>query len=107
MNPEMPLPLLLSVVFSFRNEQDVLPELLRRVRTVMADGKAKGLLKDYELIFVNDASTDGSFELLLGEAQGYKDIKVLNMSRTFGVAPCVMAGFAHAKGDAVVYMDAD
>ena len=53
------------------------------------------------------ASSDNSLALLLELAAGHKDICIVNMSRTFGVAPCVMAGLAYAKGDAVVYMDAD
>ena len=94
--------MLLSVVLSFRNEQEVLDELIRRLRQTLdpLDG-------DYELIFVNDASTDGSLELLLKYNQKDRKIKVINMSRRFGCAPCVMAGLRHAKGDAVMYMDSD
>lgn len=97
----------LSVVFSFRNESDVLPELIKRTRIVSTELKNNKLISDWELIFVNDASTDGSLELLLNFAQGQNDIKIINMSRDFGVSPCVMAGLAHTKGDAVVYMDCD
>ena len=93
---------LLSVVFSFRNEAQVLPELIRRVREVMAAGGA-----DYELIFVNDDSTDQSFGVLQAERKQDSRIKIVNMSRRFGVAPCVLAGMEHTKGDAVVYMDTD
>jgi dolichol-phosphate mannosyltransferase len=100
-------PVSLSIVFSFRNEADVLIELVRRTRAVMNQAIAKQLIKDYQMIFVNDASSDNSLALLLELAEGFKDIYIINMSRTFGVAPCVMAGLAHAKGDAVVYMDAD
>jgi polyisoprenyl-phosphate glycosyltransferase len=93
---------LLSVVLSFRNEAEVIPELIDRLAKAI-DGA--GL--DYELVFVNDASTDGSLALLEERHRRDPRIKVLNMSRRFGVAPCVMAGFAHARGDAVVYMDTD
>ena len=62
---------------------------------------------DYELIFVNDASTDRSLDLLLGERERNPRVKVLNLSRRFGVAEGVLAGMAAAGGDAVVYMDAD
>jgi dolichol-phosphate mannosyltransferase len=94
--------MLLSVVFSFRNEEDVLPELVRRLRATLTP-----LDLSYELVFVNDASTDGSLELLLKLHEDDPRIKVINMSRRFGVAPCVIAGLKHASGDAVVYMDAD
>ena len=97
----------LSVVFSFRNEQEVLAELIRRCRKVLDGECAKGVLTDYELVFVNDDSTDRSLEILHEHAVGRRDIKIINMSRNFGVAPCTMAGLEHARGDAVVYMDAD
>jgi dolichol-phosphate mannosyltransferase len=97
----------LSIIFSFRNEQDVLPVLIERVRAVLKDQNAQGHIRGWELIFVNDASTDGSLAVLLSAAQGHGDIKIINMSRNFGVAPCVMAGLAHSKGDLIVYMDAD
>ena len=101
------IPGFLSVVFSFRNEEEVIPELISRLRKVLGTEKNKSLVKDYELIFVNDASTDHSLEILLAEAQNQKDVKIINMSRIFGVSPCVMAGMQYARGDAVIYMDAD
>ena len=93
-------PVFLSIVFSFRNEDDILEELVRRVRAVMSEASRKKLVKGHQMVFVNDASSDGSLPLLLKLAAGQKDICILNMSRTFGVAPCVMAGFAYAQGDA-------
>ncbi|MFH1771963.1 MAG: glycosyltransferase family 2 protein [Candidatus Omnitrophota bacterium] len=94
---------LVSVVLSFRNEEDNIPELIARLQKVF---KELDPLR-YELIFVNDASTDGSLELLLKHRDEDNNIKIINMSRRFGVAPCVKAGFRYAKGDAVVYMDTD
>ncbi len=97
----------LSIIFSFRNEEDVLPELVRRTRDVMHKLQQSGILKNYELIFVNDASNDNSLTILHNLALGTTDIKIITMSRTFGVAPCVMAGLKYASGDAMIYMDAD
>jgi dolichol-phosphate mannosyltransferase len=93
---------LISVVFSFRNEADVLAALLARVEAVFA-----GLPVEYELIFANDASTDDSLAILLDQRRRNPRIKILNMSRRFGVAECTLAGIAAARGDAVVYLDAD
>lgn len=94
--------MLLSVVFSFRNEEQNIPELVRRVSESL-----RGVADlRYELIFVDDASTDRSKEILLNLRETLP-IKVISMSRQFGVAPCVLAGMAHARGDAVVYMDSD
>jgi dolichol-phosphate mannosyltransferase len=96
-----------SVVLSFWNEEDVLPELIRRLRAAFADLLNAGEIGAYELIFVNDASTDRSEWILREAAREQVDVKVVNMSRNFGVSPCVLAGMLHARGDAVVYMDAD
>ena len=94
--------MLLSVVLSFRNEAENLPEMIRRQEAVFA---ALGM--PYELIFINDASTDNSLELLLKAREKNPAIKIINMARRFGVTPCVLAGFEKAKGDAVIYMDTD
>ena len=93
---------LISFVFSFKNEEKNLEELVKRV-----DASVKKLSNyDYELIFVNDASEDNS-EKILENLQKNFPIILINMSRTFGVGPCVLAGFKHANGDCVVYMDSD
>ena len=99
----------LSVVFSFRNEEEVLPELLKRIRKVLQGEVSQGTIDSYELIFVDDASTDHSFNILFEHAQGNKDIRIIKMSRCFGPSPspCVLAGMQHASGDAVIYMDVD
>jgi glycosyltransferase involved in cell wall biosynthesis len=95
--------ILLSVVFSFRNEEKNLIELVNRV------SRNIGLINDlnYELIFVNDDSTDNSIKCLDDLKNDGYPIKIINMSRRFGVTPCVLAGFAYAKGDIVIYMDSD
>jgi len=97
----------LSVVLSFRNEEAVLPELVRRLRLVLHNQCQENYLRDYELIFVNDQSLDRSEEILRNEAGNNNDIRIITMSRNFGVSPCVLAGMKYASGDLVVYMDAD
>ncbi len=91
-----------SIVISFRNEAAVLPELLRRLSRALAPLDA-----GYEVIFVNDASTDESLSLLTAAAAADPHLVVMTMSRRFGPAECAMAGLAHARGAAVVLMDAD
>ena len=97
----------ISVVLSFYNERSVLPELLQRMRAVFAPLIANNWVSSYELIFVNDNSTDDSEKYLRSELENGEDIVIINMSRNFGVSECVMAGMAHASGDAVIYMDSD
>ena len=94
--------MILSVVFSFRNEAENIPELVKRVSASIKSKCEIG----YELIFVNDDSTDDSLEILI-EMQKKYPIKIINMSRRFGVTPCLLAGLANSSGDAVITMDAD
>ena len=100
-------PILLSFVFSFRNEADVLPEFLKSLRGVLSVLRSNALITGWEFIFVDDSSTDQSLATLIENDRNYKDIKIITMSRTFGVSVCVMAGLKHTKGEAVIYMDCD
>src|SRR5437868_12634743 len=93
---------LMSVVLSFRNEAENIAELIARLDAMFAAQRL-----DYELIWVNDASTDGSLEILRREHARNPRVTVINLSRRFGVAEGVRAGMAAAAGDAAIYMDAD
>ena len=93
---------LISLVFSFRNEEENLEALVKRTHDSLQ--KIDGW--EYELIFVNDDSNDSSLEKLLSLQKNYK-IRIINMSRTFGVFPCILAGFRNANGECLIYMDAD
>lgn len=96
----------ISVILSFYNERTILPELLQRMRAVFSSLMENNCVSSYELVFVNDNSTDESEKYLTSELDK-GDIVLVNMSRNFGVSECVVAGMAHASGDAVIYMDAD
>ena len=98
---------MISVVLSFYNEARVLGELISRLRHVLKPLCKDEVIGGYELIFVNDASTDSSLQILSEESKREKDLVIINMSRNFGVSECVLAGMQHAQGDAVIYMDAD
>ena len=93
---------LLSIVFSFRNEEGNIKPLVKRISTTME--KIENW--KYELIFVNDDSTDKSEQILL-ELQKSYPIKLINMSRNFGIDPCVLAGFRNSSGDAIIYLHTD
>ena len=92
----------LSVVLSFRNEAPGIPELLRRLTHTLAP-----LQIQYEVIFVNDASDDDSLRLLGEAAHTDPHVTIITMSRRFGQAECALAGLAHARGAAIILMDAD
>ena len=93
---------LLSIVFSFRNEEGNIEPLIKRIATTME--KIENW--KYELVFVNDDSTDKSEKILLDLQKNYP-IKLINMSRNFGIDPCVLAGFRNSSGDAIIYLHAD
>src|SRR5689334_17021471 len=62
----------------------------------------------YEVVLVNDGSTDGSADILDEFAQNSPAcFKVVHLSRNFGHGPAIMAGLDHARGDAVILMDSD
>ncbi len=93
---------LLSIIFSFRNEEGNIEPLVKRISLTMKEIKNW----KYELIFVNDDSTDKSEKILIN-LQKNNPIKIINMSRNFGVDPCVLAGFRNCSGDAIIYLHSD
>ena len=93
---------LLSVVLPVYNEAKVLPVLLERIAEALA---ACDL--DYEIIFVNDGSSDASPGVLDRLASENARVRVIHFARNFGHQAAVQAGLAHARGDAVVLMDSD
>jgi dolichol-phosphate mannosyltransferase len=93
---------LLSVVAPLHNECDVLPELHRRLSEALT-----ALAVDYELVLVDDGSTDRTGALLAELAGGDRRVRVVTLSRNFGHQAALTAGLDHARGDAVVTMDGD
>lgn len=97
-----PQPNLLSVVVTAYNEQEVLPFLRKRLSDFLDN-----LTCSSEVILVNDGSSDASLPLMVAWAQADPRIRVLNLARNFGHQAAATAGLDHAKGDAVVLIDAD
>ena len=93
----------LSVIFAFYNEADCINSAVNEITSCLSQLQEV----DYELIFVNDCSTDNSLELILEQRKKNKKIKIINLSRRFGIMPSIMAGLRHATGDAAVYLDID
>ena len=91
-----------SVVVTLLNEAATLAELYRRACAAL---EAAGY--PFELIFVDDGSTDGSFDLLAGLHEQDERVRVVRFKRSFGQHPAMHAGLARARGDVVVTMDAD
>ena len=93
---------MISVVMPVYNEAMILPELLDAVRTSLAAAGVR-----WEVVFVDDGSTDGSRGLLDALAERDRRVKVVHLSRNFGHQAAVQAGLSYAAGDAVLLMDSD
>ena len=94
---------MISLIVPCYNEEKALPHFWREVSAVMA----KMNYLDFEVIFVNDGSKDGTLELLRGLAKEDRRAKYLSFSRNFGKEAAMYAGLRHAAGDYAAVMDAD
>ena len=92
-----------SVVIPIYNEQDSLPELIRRTSAA-----CESLGKEYEILLVDDGSSDDSARMLseAAEEPGSHVVAVL-LNRNYGQHNAIMAGFSHVSGDLIVTLDAD
>ncbi len=92
----------LSVVVSVYNEEAVLEQFYRECSRVLSD-----VGWDYELLFVNDGSADGSLAILSRLARQDGHVKVVSFSRNFGHEAAMIAGIDYSGGDGIICMDAD
>ena len=93
----------LSIIVSFYNELESIDSFIEE--TVKELKLISNL--DYEIIFINDCSTDKSLQKLLEHREINKNIKIINMSRRFGPMESIMAGVKMSSGDALVNLDID
>jgi glycosyltransferase involved in cell wall biosynthesis len=91
-----------SVVIPMYNEAEVISEMHRRLAAVMATLQAP-----WEAIYVNDGSDDASLPTIEFQRQTDHHIAIVNLSRNFGKEIATTAGLDHARGDAVIVIDAD
>ena len=93
----------ISVVVPLYNEDESLPELYAWITRVMNENKFS-----YEVIFVNDGSTDKSWEVIEGlSATDPEHVRGIKFRRNYGKSPALFCGFDMAQGDVVITMDAD
>ena len=93
---------LLSVVVSVYNEEKALEEFYRETTKVL-----RQISWDYELLFVNDGSRDGSQDILDRLAASDSGVRVISFSRNFGHEAAMIAGLDYSRGDGIICMDAD
>jgi glycosyltransferase involved in cell wall biosynthesis len=91
-----------SVVVPIHNEYESLPHLIEAIATVCTDNHL-----DYELICVDDGSTDGSSDLLKQLARSHPHLRAVILRRNYGQTAAMAAGFSHARGRAIVTLDGD
>ncbi|WP_392531975.1 glycosyltransferase family 2 protein [Nostoc sp. C117] len=91
-----------SVVLPIHNEVESLPLLLEAIASTLSSSQI-----NYEIICVDDGSTDGSGEYLKQEAQTRSDLKAVILRRNYGQTAAMAAGFYYALGKAIVTLDAD
>lgn len=92
----------ISVVIPLYNEAESLPELASWIERVMSENNFS-----YEILFINDGSRDNSMEVIRGLQASNPYIHCVSFSRNYGKSPALDTGFARAKGDVVITMDAD
>src|SRR5574344_1353944 len=92
----------ISVVVPLYNEEDSLPELYAWIERVMNANNFT-----FEVIFVNDGSTDGSWKVIENLSKNHDSVRAIKFRRNYGKSPALYCGFKAAEGDVVITMDAD
>ena len=92
----------ISVVIPLYNEAESLKPLFEWLKKVMDENNFS-----YEIIFVNDGSTDNSWQIIKELGQNFDNIHAINFRKNYGKSPALFCGFEKAKGDVVITLDAD
>ena len=92
----------ISIVVPLYNEDESLPKLFEWIERVMNENKYS-----YEVIFVNDGSTDKSWEVIESLQKQSTNVRGIKFRHNYGKSPALYCGFRAAKGDVVITMDAD
>lgn len=98
----MPDKPLFTVIASVFNEQECLTAFYNEVTSAFA-----AIGNPFEIVFVNDGSTDGSLDILKKLVQADKQVRVIDFTRNFGHEAAMIAGIDHASGDCLICMDSD
>jgi glycosyltransferase involved in cell wall biosynthesis len=93
---------MLSIVIPIHNEEPAILPLYDRLTAVL-----EAIHRPYEILFVDDASTDRSFDLLANLVETDHHLKVLRLRRNFGQTAALAAGFDEAQGDVIISLDGD
>ncbi|MEJ5996221.1 glycosyltransferase family 2 protein [Pedobacter sp. Du54] len=92
----------ISVVVPLFNEEESLPELMAWIQKVMSENNFS-----YEVVFVDDGSTDSSWQVITSLKEQYTAVKGIKFRRNYGKSAALNVGFEAVRGDVVITMDAD
>lgn len=92
----------LSIVIPLYNEESLVRELIKEVGVAI-----KAVSLNSEIIAVDDGSTDNTLAILLSEQEINKKVRIISLSRNFGLQPAIQAGIEHARGESIIIMDGD
>jgi glycosyltransferase involved in cell wall biosynthesis len=92
-----------SIIATAYNDALVLPHFFEKLQSITTTEKEV----HYEIIFVNDASTDSSMDILRNTKINFEDMAIISLSRRFGHMNSILAGLNACKGDAAIYVDVD
>lgn len=97
----------LSIISPAYNEEEVLPYFISRAEKVCDNLIANDEIQDYEILIVNDGSTDNTWDIIKEHHKNNQRIKGLKFSRNFGHHSTTIAGLDYVKGDFAIFMDSD
>ena len=92
----------ISVIIPLYNEEESIRELYNWIERVMSKNKFS-----YEVVFINDGSTDSSWNIIEQLSKEHQQVKGIKFRRNYGKSPALYCGFKEAQGDVVITMDAD
>ena len=97
----------ISVIIPAYNEEGSLPELYQRIMLSVCEMQKNNTIHQYELMFVNDGSTDSTEKVMLDLHEKDANVRVISLRRNFGKATALNAGLRHVNGDIIFTIDAD
>jgi glycosyltransferase involved in cell wall biosynthesis len=100
-------PPFFSLIVPAYNEQEVLPTTHERLTTIMNTCQKENLINGYEILYVDDGSTDTTITVLRKIFANDKNVRIIELRRNFGLQGALSAGLSCAKGDVAVTIDAD
>ena len=97
----------ISVIIPAYNEENSLPELYHRIKLSVREMQKNNTISQYELVFVNDGSTDATESVMLDLHEKDANVHAISLRRNFGKATALNAGMRHVNGDIIFTIDAD